>query len=285
MSLPMLFLTCRTLAPDHGGRQRHMRLILPGAEVLATAPVLEGHLAVLCASCPASLRMRTGVEKPAVGVAPPFGAGVPLAADDCIKIFLLRLVAVHPMIWDAQRQAMPMRAQWLRVEVDPGFFQRSLSGFLAWRRLRTGERQSAPACDLHHREGGHLQPPFGTTCTAIDEVPKTKRLLTTLCDAGRIRRREQFRGRGTRCHQHALMTVGPVKWLPTLPGDGAFRVVAVATQVAAVDTTASHTKRDEQRGQELPLGLTESGHLLQDVVDKCHKPFTSSSGSGMRLPH
>ena len=23
-------------------------------------------------------------------------------------------------------------------------------------------------------------------------------------------------------------------------------------------------------------------HLLQDVVDNCHKPFTSSSGSGMR---
>jgi hypothetical protein len=33
------------------------------------------------------------------------------------------------------------------------------------------------------------------------------------------------------------------------------------------------------------LGLTEPGHLLQEVVDKCHKPFTSSSGSGIRLPH
>jgi hypothetical protein len=40
--------------------------------------------------------------------------------------------------------------------------------------------------------------------------------------------------------------------------------------------------RDEQCGQELPLGLTESGHLFQDVVDECHKPFTGSSGSGIR---
>src|SRR5262249_9328686 len=43
--------------------------------------------------------------------------------------------------------------------------------------------------------------------------------------------------------------------------------------------------RDEQGGQELPLWLTEPGHLSQDVVDNCHKPFTGSSGSGIRSPH
>ena len=62
-------------------------------------------------------------------------------------------------------------------------------------------------------------------------------------------------------------------------------VVAVATEIAEVDTTAQHKDRDEQRGQELPLGLTESGHLLQDVVDNCHKPFPGSSGSEMGYPH
>ena len=59
------------------------------------------------------------------------------------------------------------------------------------------------------------------------------------------------------------------------------RVGVGATQVGIVDATAEHKDRDEQRGQELPLGLTEPGHLLQDVVDKCHKPFTGSSGSGI----
>jgi len=86
--------------------------------------------------------------------------------------------------------------------------------------------------------------------------------------------RDQFRVRGQRRHQHALMKVGPVKWCPKLPCDGTLSIVAVATQVAAVNATAKHKDRDEQRGQELPLGLTESGHLSQDVFDSCHKPFT-----------
>ena len=98
-------------------------------------------------------------------------------------------------------------------------------------------------------------------------------------------RRDQFRARVQRRHQHALMKVWPVKRLPKLPCDGAFRIVAVATQVAEVDATAQHKDRDEQRGQELPLWLTEPGHLFQDVVDYCHKPFTGSSGSGIRSPH
>ena len=98
-------------------------------------------------------------------------------------------------------------------------------------------------------------------------------------------RRDQFRTRVECRHQHMLMKVGPVKRRPKLPCDSAFRVVAVATQVAEVDAAAQREDGDEQRGQELPLGLTEAGHLLQDVVDKCHKPFTGSSGSGIRSPH
>ena len=94
--------------------------------------------------------------------------------------------------------------------------------------------------------------------------------------------RDQFRVRGKRCHEHTLMKVGPVKWRPKLPCDGTFRIVAVATQVAEVDAAAQHEDRDEQRGKELPLRLTKPGYLLQDVVDHCHKPFTGSSGSGMR---
>ena len=86
--------------------------------------------------------------------------------------------------------------------------------------------------------------------------------------------RDQFRMRIERRQQHALMKVWPVKRLTKLPCDRAFSIVAVATQVAEVDATAQHEDRDEQRGQELPLGLTESGHLFQDVFDYYHKPFT-----------
>src|SRR5262245_60766358 len=98
-------------------------------------------------------------------------------------------------------------------------------------------------------------------------------------------RQDQFQVRVERRQQHALVKVGPVKRLPKLPGDGALRVVAVATQVAEVDATAQHQDRDEQRGKELPLWFTEPGHVFQDVVDNCHKPFTGSSGSRMRYPH
>ena len=98
-------------------------------------------------------------------------------------------------------------------------------------------------------------------------------------------RRDQFRARVERRHQHALMKGGPVKRLPKLPCDGAFRVIAVATQVAEVDATTQHKDGNEQRSKELPLGLTEPGHLFQDVVDNCHKPFTGSSGSEIRSPH
>src|SRR5690349_10480672 len=50
------------------------------------------------------------------------------------------IVAIYTMIGDARRQAMPMRTQLLRVEVDPGFFRLPLCGVLSRRRLRSGER-------------------------------------------------------------------------------------------------------------------------------------------------
>src|SRR5215471_19994924 len=94
-----------------------------------------------------------------------------------------------------------------------------------------------------------------------------------------------FRARVECRQQHALMEVWLVKRLPELPRDGALSIVTVATQVAEVDATAQHKDCDEQRGKKLPLWLTEPGYLFQDVIDYCHKPFTGSSGSGIRSPH
>jgi hypothetical protein len=198
---------------------------------------------------------------------------MPREADAFLTLFLLRIVAVSTGLGDTRRQAMPRLAQWLRVEGDPGFFRLSLCGCLARRRLRTGESANAPACDIHHRACGNLQPAFGTTRAAIEEVPETERLLATLRDEGRVMRRDQVRARVERRPQHALMKIWPVKGLPKLPCDGAFRVAAVATEVTEVDATTQHKDRDEQRSKKLPLGLTEPGHLLQDIVDHCHKPF------------
>src|SRR5215831_7556933 len=230
--------TLQRLVPHHGGIQMHMRFLWPRAEVLEPVQGLEVDLPIIFTPGPTSLRVRTGIEKHAVGVAPQFGDGVETEADDFINILLLRIVAVYTMIFDTRRQAMPMRTQLLLVEVDPGVFRLSLCGCLSWRRLRTGESESAPACDIHHRECGNLQPAFGTTRAAIEEVPETERLLPTLGDKGRIMSRDQFRVRGKRRHQHTLMKVGPIKWHPKLPCDGTFRIVAVATQVAEVDAPA-----------------------------------------------
>src|SRR5215470_4241591 len=202
------------------------------------AQVLPIDFTVILASRPFALGVRTGIEKQAVGVAPQFGDGVQIEADDFITIFLLRIVAVYTVIFDARRQAMPMRMQLLLIEVDPGLFLRSLRGLLARRRLRDGQGKSAPACDIHHRERGYLQPAFGTTRTAVEEVPEPERLLATLGEKGRVMRRDQFRTRVECRHQHTLMKVWPVKRRPKLPCDSAFRVVAVATQVTEVDATA-----------------------------------------------
>src|SRR5215468_2979466 len=277
--------TLKRLVPHHSGIQMKMRFLLHGSQVFETAQGLEVDLPIIFAPGSPSLWVRTGIEKPAVGVAPQSGDRVQIETDDFINVFLLCIVAIHTMIDDSRRQAMPMRTQLLLVEVDSGFFRLSWHGLLSQRRLRHGERKSAPACDIYDGERGNLQSTLGTARTAVEEVPETERLLATLGDERRVMRRDQFRLRDERRHQHALMKVGPVKRLPELPRDGAFRIVAVATQVAEVDATAQHKDRDEQRGQELPLWLTEPGYLLQDVIDYGHKPLTGSSGSGIRSPH
>src|SRR5499426_1561378 len=123
--------TLKRLVPHYRGIQMQMRFLLHGAEVFETAQGLEVDLPVILPPCPTALRVRTRVEKRAVGVAPQLGDGVQIEADDFINIFLLRIVAVHTMIVDARRQAMPMRTQLLRIEVDPGFFPRSLDGCLS----------------------------------------------------------------------------------------------------------------------------------------------------------
>ena len=92
--------------------------MVPG---LAPAQGLEVDLAVICAPCPASLRVRTRVKKPAVGVAPQCSDGMEREADHFIQIFLLRIIAIQAMRGDARRQAMPMLTSLLLVEVNTGF--------------------------------------------------------------------------------------------------------------------------------------------------------------------
>ena len=132
--------TLQRLVPHDGGIQVQMRRIVSCAEVLATAQVLEGDLSVILPPCPTVLWGRTGIKKHAVGVAPQCGDGVQIEADDCLPILLLRIVAVHPVIGNARRQALPMRTQWLCGEVDPGFFPLGRRGVLSRRRLRDGQR-------------------------------------------------------------------------------------------------------------------------------------------------
>jgi hypothetical protein len=277
--------TLQRLGPYDGGIQVQMWLIFACPEVLDTAPIWAIDLPSICAPGPTALRVRTGGEQPAGGGAPQCGDRLPLEADDFIKILRLRVVAIPAMGGDARRQAMPMRAPWLLVEVDPRVFRLGLRGVLSRRRLRDGERQSAPACDRDHGERGHLQAACGTMRPAVEEVPETACLCATLRDAGGVMRGDQFRVWVKSRPQDTLMTGGPVKRLPKLPCDGAFRGVAGATQVAAVDATTQHKDGNEQRSQELPLGLTEPGQLFQDIVDHCHKPFTGASGSEIRSPH
>src|SRR5262249_15492162 len=130
--------TLKRLVPHHSGIQRQMRFLLYGSEVFETAQGLEVDLPILFAPGSPSLWVRTGVEKQAVGVAPQSGDCVQIETDDFINIFLLCIVAIHTMIDDSRRQAMPMCTQLLLVEVDAGFFRLSLCGLLARWRLRHG---------------------------------------------------------------------------------------------------------------------------------------------------
>jgi hypothetical protein len=90
--------TLQRLVSHDGGIQVQMRLIFACAEILATAQVWEVDLPSIFAPCPTSLRVRSGGETPAVGVAPQFGDRLQIEAGDCINIFLLCIGAVHAMI-------------------------------------------------------------------------------------------------------------------------------------------------------------------------------------------
>src|SRR5580765_1083112 len=76
--------TLQRLVPHDGGIQVQMRLIFACTEVLETAQVWEVDLPSICAPCPTALRGQSGVEKHAVGVAPQFGDGVQMEANDFI---------------------------------------------------------------------------------------------------------------------------------------------------------------------------------------------------------
>src|ERR671933_2437644 len=81
--------TLKRLVPHHGGIQMHMRFLGPRAEVLEPVQGLEVDLPIIFTPGPTSLWVRTGIEKPAVGVAPQSGDRVQLKAADCINVFLL----------------------------------------------------------------------------------------------------------------------------------------------------------------------------------------------------
>src|SRR5215470_8097820 len=225
--------TLQRLGPHDRGIQGQMRCLCSCAESRETASVWAVDRPRICAPCPTALWVRPGVEKQAGGGAPQSGDRVPSEVDDFLNLCLLCLVAIHPMIGDSRRQAQPMRTPWLRVAVDPGCFRLRSGGFLSRRRLRDCARQSAPVCDINHRERGKLQPPLGTARTAVAAVAETERLLATCCDAGRVMRRDQCRVRVACRQQHALMEVGPVKRLPELPRDGTCSIVTGAPEVTA----------------------------------------------------
>ena len=177
------------------------------------------------------------------------------------------------MIGDPRRQAMTMLAQLLFVEINPGLFL-----FLLGRRCRRGRRlgdregESTAARDIHHGQGRNLQPPFGPTGAAVEEVPQPERLFATLRNKRGILRRDQFRVRVERRRHDPLMKVWPVKGAPELSRDRALRVVTVATQIAKVDAAPQGQDCGEQHGKKLALWLTHRRHLLQNIVDNCHRP-------------
>ena len=112
-----------------------MRCIGHGAKVLEPAQGRAVDLAVIGAPGPASLRVRTSVKKPAVGVAPPLSDGLQLEADHFIQLWLLRIIAIHAMLGDARRHALPMLTELLRVEVNTGCGRLGPRGLFArWRR-------------------------------------------------------------------------------------------------------------------------------------------------------
>jgi len=254
----------------------HCLSLLQGAEILKAAEVLEIDLTIILAPPPTSRRVRFGEEEPAFGIAPQLGDRMQIEADHLINIFLLRKVAVHRMIFDLWRQAMTLRRQLLLVKINPGLFLFLRRGHLviARRRLCHGQGEGAAARDIDDSEGGNLQPTFGAGSTAAREVAETESLLATLRNEGGILHRDHFRVRTERLAHDLLMKARPVKGAAELSRDRAFGIVAVAAQIAKVDAAPQRQDRAEQNFKELPLRLTNRRHLLQDVVDNCHRPLT-----------
>ena len=90
--------TLQRLVPHDGGLEVQRRLIFACAEILETASVLDVDLPGILAPCPTALRVRTGGETPAIGVAPQRGDRVQSEADDFSTLLLLRRGAIHAML-------------------------------------------------------------------------------------------------------------------------------------------------------------------------------------------
>ena len=169
---------------------------------------------------------------------------------------------------------MALVVQLLLVEINARLLR--CCGFLglsfAGGRLGHGERERAPARDIHHRQRRNLQPPFGPTRAAIEEVSQPERLFATLGNKRGILRRDQLRARIKRRRHHPLMKVRPIKGRPELARHRALGVLTVATQIAPRDAPAQGQDRGKQHRQKLPLWLTHRRHLLQNVRDNCHRP-------------
>jgi len=114
----------------------------------------------------------------------------------------------------------------------------------------------------------------------VEEVAQPKALFAALRNKGGILRRDHDGVGLERLLDHSLMKVRPVEGAPKLPRKGALRVVAVATQIPEVDAPSQGEDRHKESFKELPLRLLNRQHVLQDVFDNCHRPFTVQSGFG-----
>jgi hypothetical protein len=260
--------------PDNSRIEMYMVGLLQRAKILKPAQVVKVDLAVVFTLSPWALRMGAAIQEPTVGIAPQLGERMQLEGDDLIEIFLLRKVAVYAVITDTLRQAMPLRAQLLLVEVDAGLFLilSCCSLGLAWRGLGDGEGESAPACHIHHRHGRNLHAAFRASGTTVEEMPKPEGLFPALGNKGGILSRDQLRARIKCRRQNALMKVRPYKGRPELARNRALGVVTVTTEIAPSDVPAQGKNCSKQHSQKLPLWLTDRRHLLQNVGDNCHRP-------------
>jgi hypothetical protein len=155
-----------------------------------------------------------------------------------------------------------MCAQLLEIEIHAGVFLRVWGTALAGWGLGDGEGESATPGDVHDSESGKRQPAFRARGAAVEEVPKTERLLPTLRDEGGILRRDHFRLWGERRLYHVLMKGRPVKGASKLPRYRALGVGTIAAQIAKVDAPSQGQDGAEQHSKEPALRLTDPRHPL-----------------------